>query len=70
MEACYRRPDQRDWCLPQEVGMIPIPLVGGALSKNEIRGGCVPGGSLGCLFTDGWGSDPTRIIVWPGASQC
>ena len=49
--------------------LIPIPLVGGALSLSEIRGGCVPGGSLGSLFPDGWGSDPTWIIVWPGASQ-
>ena len=51
------------------VGLIPIPLVGGALSLGEIRGGCVPGGSLGSLFTDGWGCDPTWIIVWPGAFQ-
>ena len=35
--------------------LIPIPLVGGALSLNVIRGGCVPGGSLGSLFIDGWG---------------
>ena len=46
----------------------PIPLVGGALSLDEIRVGCVPEGSLGSLFTDGWGCDPTWIIVWPGAS--
>ena len=36
------------------VGLIPLHLVGGFLSLDEIRGGCVPGGSLGSLFTDGW----------------
>ena len=50
--------------------LISIPLVGGALGLGEIRGGCVPGGSLGSLFTDRWGCDPIRFIVWPGASQC
>ena len=50
--------------------LIPIPLVGGALSLSEIRGGCVTGGSSGSLFTDGWGCDPTLIVIWPGASQC
>ena len=49
--------------------LIPIPLVGGALSLREIRGGCVPGVSLSSLFTDGWGYDPTCIVVWPRASQ-
>ena len=45
--------------------LIPIPLVGGALSLGEIRGGCVCGGvSLGSLFTDGWGCDPTWIVIW------
>ena len=29
----------------------------------------MPGESLGSLFTNGWGSDPTWIVVWPGASQ-
>ena len=43
--------------------------VGGALSLGEIRGGYVPGGSLGSLFTDGQGYDPTWIVVWPGASK-
>ena len=33
--------------------LIPVPLVGGALSPEGIRGSCVPGGSLGSLFTDG-----------------
>ena len=50
--------------------LIHIPLVGGALSLGEIRGGSVPGGSLGSLFTDGQGCDPTWIVAWPGASQC
>ena len=35
------------------VELIAIPLVGGALSLSEIRGSCVPGGSLDSLFTDG-----------------
>ena len=52
------------------VGLNPIPLVGGALSLGEITGGYVPGGLKGSLFTDGWGCDPTLIVVWPGASQC
>ena len=52
------------------VGLIPIPLVGGALSLGEIRGGWVPGLSLGSLFIEGQGCDPTWIIAWPGASQC
>ena len=40
--------------------------MGGALYLREIRGGCVPGESLGSLFTDGWSCDPTWTIVWPG----
>ena len=48
--------------------LIPVPLVHVALSLGEIRGSCVPGGSLGSLFTDGQGCDPTWIVVWPGAS--
>ena len=48
--------------------LIPIPLVGGALSLGEIRGGCVPGASLGSLFTDGPSCDPTWIVVWTGTS--
>ena len=51
------------------VGVIPIRLLDGALSLGEIRGGCLPGGSLGRLFPGGWGYDPTWIIVWPGAFQ-
>jgi len=60
-------------------GIDACPLVGGAdschsvlgwaLSLDEIRGSCVPVGSLGSLFTDGWGCDPTWIVVWLGASQ-
>ena len=49
--------------------LILIPLVGGALSLGEIRGGCVPRGSLGSLFADGWGCVPTQFVLWPGASQ-
>ena len=50
--------------------LIPIPRVGGVLSLGEIRGGYVPGEFLGNLFSDGWGCDPTWIIVWSRASQC
>ena len=49
--------------------LIPILLVGGALSLDEIRCGCVPGRTLGSLFTNGWGYDPSWIVVWAGASQ-
>ena len=53
------------------VELIPIPLVGGALSLGETRDDCVPGeaGSLGSLFGDGQGCVPIWIIVWFGASQ-
>ena len=49
-------------------------LVGGADSNpsggwGSISGCCVPEGSLGSLFTEGKGSEPTGIVVWPGASQ-
>ena len=50
--------------------LIPIPLVGGALCVGVTAGGCVPGGSLGSLFTDGQDCDPTWIVVWLWASQC
>ena len=53
-----------------QVGLIPISLVGGALSLGEIKGSFMPGGSLGSLFTDGWGCDLTWSIVWPGAFHC
>ena len=36
--------------------LILIPLVGGALSLGEVRGGCVLGVSLGSLFADRYGS--------------
>ena len=52
------------------VELIHIPLVDGALSLGELRCGCVPGGSLGSMFTDEQGCDPTWIVVWPGDSQC
>ena len=32
------------------VELILIPLVGGALSMGVVRGGCVPGRSLGNVF--------------------
>ena len=50
-------------------GADSYPSGGGALSLHVIRGICVPEGSLGSLFTEGWGCDPTWIVVWPGASQ-
>ena len=31
--------------------------------------GYLGGESLDSLFTDGWGCNPTWIVVWPGASQ-
>ena len=48
------------------MGLIPIPLVGGALSLSEIRGGCVPGGSLGSLFTDGGAVIPPGLLFGLG----
>ena len=59
-------------------GADACPLVGGADSNPSggwgfvsgwDRGGCVLEGSLGSLFTEGWGCDPTWIVVCPGASQ-
>ena len=41
--------------------LIPFPLVGKAMSLVEMRGSCVPGGSLGSLLNDGQGCDPTWI---------
>ena len=49
--------------------LILIPLLSGALSLGMIRGSCVPGGSLGSLFANEWGSVPILFVVWPGASQ-
>ena len=49
--------------------LILIPLVGGTLSLDGLRGSCVPEGSLGSLFTEDWGCDPTWVVVCPGASQ-
>jgi len=49
-------------------GADSYPSGGWLLSLGMIRGGCVPGGSLGCLLADGWGCVPT-LFVWPGASQ-
>ena len=48
----------------------PIPVFGGALSLDGIRGSCVPEGSLGSLLTEGQGCAPTWIVVGPRASQC
>ena len=59
-------------------GADACPLVGGADSNpsggwglvlDGIRGSCVPEGSLGSLFTEGWGCDLTWVVVCPGASQ-
>ena len=57
------------YACPLVGGADSIPLVGGAWSLAGIRGSCVPMGSLGSLFTDGRGCDPTWIVVCPGASQ-
>ena len=40
--------------------LILIPLVGGSLSLDEIRGSCVPEGSLGNLFVR------DRAVIPPG----
>ena len=40
--------------------------MGGASSLGDIRGSCVPRGSLGSLFTDGWGCDPTGLLFGLG----
>ena len=50
--------------------LIPVPLVGGALSLDGIKGGSEAGGYLGSLFTEGRGCGPTWFVVCPGASQC
>ena len=39
------------------------------MSLGEVRGSCVSGGSLGSLFTDGRGCDPTWVVVCHVASQ-
>ena len=44
------------------MGLIPILLVGGALSLGEIRGGCVPGGSSGRLFTEAGAVIPPGLL--------
>ena len=50
--------------------LMPIPLVGGALSLGLEAALCLGGGgSLDSQFTDRSGCDPPWIIVWPGASQ-
>ena len=51
-------------------GTGACPRVGGALSLGETEAAVCLGGFLGSLFTDGWGCDPTWIVVLPGASQC
>ena len=70
MGACCRLPAGRDWCLPtgRWGWFLSLWWVGLCLWVR-LEVGCVPGGPLGSLFTDGWGSGPTWIIVWPGASQ-
>ena len=45
------------------VELILISLVGGPLSLDVIRGGCVPEGSSGSLFADGWDCVPTSFVV-------
>ena len=50
-------------------GADACPLVGGADSYPSGGWGFVPEGSLGSLFTEGQGCDPTWIVVCSGASQ-
>ena len=49
-------------------GLIPIPLVCGALSLDVIRGSVPEGLYAVCLLRAGL--DLTWIVVWSGASQC
>ena len=69
MGACCRLLMGRADACPLVGGADSNPSSGGALSLDGIRGSCVPEGSLGSLFTEGWGCDPTWIVVCPGASQ-
>ena len=46
--------------------LILILLVGGALSLGEIRGGYVPGGSLGSMSADGGAVIPPRLLFGLG----
>ena len=53
------------------VELMSIPLVGVPFLWVRLEVAvCLGAGSLGNLFTDVWGCDPTWIVVWPGASQC
>ena len=49
-----------------QVRLIPLPLVGGALSLGAIRSGSVPGGSFGSLFSDRRGCAPTCLLLGLG----
>ena len=60
-------------------GTGACPLVDGADSYPSggwgfvwvrLAGVVCLGGSLGSLFTDGQGCDPTWVVVWLGVSQC
>ena len=62
---CGRLPNGKDWA---------CPLICGADSYRSsvsgvIRGGCVPGRTLGSLFANEWSCVPTLFVVCPGASQ-
>ena len=61
MGACCRLPAGRDWCLPtgRWGWFLSLWWVGLCLWVR-LEVGCVPGGPLGSLFTDGW------ALVLPG----
>ena len=60
---------ERTGACPQVGGAASYPSGGWVFALGEIRGSCVPEGSLGGLFTEGRGCDPTWVVVCPGASQ-
>ena len=70
MGACSGFPDGMDLCLPTGCGDDSYPSGGCGFVSGVIRSGCVPGGSLGSLFTNGLSCNPTWFAVWLGASQC
>lgn len=50
-----------------ELGLVH--LVGKAVSRDIIRGGCMLRTPLGSLSADGWGCVPVQLVVWLEASQ-
>lgn len=46
-----------------ELGLVH--LVGKAVSRDIIRGGCMLRTPLGSLSADGWGCVLTLLVLWP-----